>query len=312
MTTENTYPIGTPGKAWGPAEVAQWLAQQQVRRGYFDEVVSVVDTFRDRFDVSEYGRLDYPSGSYPLFAIRSRDWREELPTVLVTGGIHGYETSGVHGALLFVDKHASDYAGKVNLVVAPCVSPWGYERIHRWNAAAMDPNRSFIDHSPAQESAALMQMVAPFREHTLMHIDLHETTDSDESEFRPALAARDGVDYEPGEIPDGFYLVDDTVHPQPAFQQAIIDAVAKVTHIAPADERGEIIGSSVVGPGVIGYALKKLGLCASITEAPYKSTTEVYPDSSRATAEQCNLAQAVAVCAAIDFALAHPLPLHTP
>lgn len=307
MTTATTYPIGTPGKAWGPTEVAQWLAQQKVRRGYADEVESVVNTFRDRFDVSEYGRLEYPSGSYPLFAIRSRDWREDLPTVLVTGGIHGYETSGVHGALLFVDKHASDYAGKVNLVVAPCVSPWGYERIHRWNAEAMDPNRSFRDNSPAQESAALMKLVAPFRERTLLHIDLHETTDSDETEFRPALAARDGVDSEPGEIPDGFYLVDDTVHPQPAFQQAIIDAVAKVTHIAPADDRGEIIGSAVVGPGVIAYPLKKLGLCASITDAPYKTTTEVYPDSPRATPEQCNQAQAVAVCAAIDFALAHPV-----
>jgi hypothetical protein len=63
----------------------------------------------------------------------------------------------------------------------------------------------------------------------------------------------------------------------------------------------------VLGPGVIAYPLKMLGLCASITEAPYKSTTEVYPDSPRATPEQCNLAQAVAVCAAIDFALAHPV-----
>ena len=85
-----------------------------------------------------------------------------------------------------------------------------------------------------------------------------------------------------------FYLVDDSEHPQPAFQQAIIDAVAKVTHIAPADDKGEIIGSPVVGPGVIAYPLKELGLCASITEAPYKTTTEVYPDSPNATPQQCN------------------------
>jgi len=109
----------------------------------------------------------------------------------------------------------------------------------------------------------------------------------------------------PGEIPDGFYLVDDGAHPQPAFQQAIIDAVAGVTHIAPADERGEIIGSPVVAPGVIQYQLSQLGLCAGITGAPYKTTTEVYPDSPRATPEQCNAAQVAAVCAAIDFALAH-------
>jgi hypothetical protein len=301
----NAYPIGTPGIPWGDAEKAEWRTGQNRKRSYVDEVVGVVDRLRDRFDVEQYGQLDYGDDSYPLFAIRSRDWRDDLPVVLVTGGVHGYETSGVHGALRFVERHAADYAGRANLLVAPCVSPWGYERIHRWNPDALDPNRSFRDHSPAQESAALMRLVAPIRDRVVMHIDLHETTDSDESEFRPALAARDGKPFEPGEIPDGFYLVDDTEQPQPGFQQAIIDAVAKVTHIAPADANGEIIGSPVVAPGVIRYALKELGLCAGITGARYKTTTEVYPDSPRATDEQCNEAQAAAVCAGIDFALAH-------
>ncbi|MEP6899157.1 MAG: M14 family metallocarboxypeptidase [Rhodanobacter sp.] len=305
MNTQTRFPIGIPGHPWGDPEVAVWLSQQAVRRSYATDVLSAIEKFRSRFDVSEYGRLDYPSGSYPLFAISSRDWRDELPCVLVTGGVHGYETSGVHGALRFVDQHAANYAGRVNLLVAPCVSPWAYERIHRWNADALDPNRSFREASPAQESAALMRLVAPLRARVLMHIDLHETTDSDESEFRPALAARDGVACEPGEIPDGFYLVDDSAHPQPAFQRAVIAAVAKVTHIAPADRHGQIIGSPMVAPGVIEYALTQLGLCAGITDARYKTTTEVYPDSPRATPEQCNAAQVAAVCAAIDFALAH-------
>jgi hypothetical protein len=305
MMTQTCYPIGTPGKPWGDAEIAAWRSQQAVQRSYDTDVLRVIDSLRERFDVSEYGRLDYPPNSYPLVVIRNHDWNDALPTMLVTGGVHGYETSGVHGALQFADRQMSHYAGQANIVVAPCVSPWAYERIHRWNADALDPNRSFRESSPAQESAALLKLVAPFRERVLMHIDLHETTDSDESEFRPALAARDGVDYEPDEIPDGFYLVDDSENPQPAFQQAIIAAVAEVTHIAPADERGEIIGSPMVAPGIIEYALKKLGLCARITDARYTSTTEVYPDSPRATPEQCNAAQVAAVCAGIDFALAH-------
>jgi len=138
-----------------------------------------------------------------------------------------------------------------------------------------------------------------------MHIDLHETTDSDESEFRPALAARDGKACEPGTIPDGFYLCADSARPEPALQQAVIAAVAKVTHIAPADPDGTIIGSPVVAHGVIEYDCRKLGLCAGITDAPCRTTTEVYPDSPRATPAQCNDAQAAAVCAAIDYALAH-------
>jgi hypothetical protein len=84
----------------------------------------------------------------------------------------------------------------------------------------------------------------------------------------------------------------------------VIAAVAKVTHIAPADANGEIIGSTVVAPGVINYPVRQLGLCAGITTARYRTTTEVYPDSPRATPEQCNAAQVAAVCAAIDFALA--------
>ncbi|WP_323032299.1 M14 family metallocarboxypeptidase [Paracoccus sp. (in: a-proteobacteria)] len=299
------YPIGTPNQPWGAAEKAQWLARQRVQRSYANEVLAKIDALRGRFDVSQYGQLDYPSGRYPLLAIRSRGWDDALPAMLVTGGVHGYETSGVQGALEFVDRHAADYAGRCNLLVAPCVSPWGYERIQRWNALALDPNRSFVADSPAPESAALMALVQPLLGRFLMHIDLHETTDSDESEFRPALAARDGKPFEPGEIPDGFYLVDDSANRQPAFQQAVIAEVAKVTHIAPPDARGEIIGSPVVAHGVIEYPLKALGLCASISGARYTTTTEVYPDSPKATPEQCDDAQVAAVRGALEFALAN-------
>jgi hypothetical protein len=59
----------------------------------------------------------------------------------------------------------------------------------------------------------------------------------------------------------------------------------------------------MVAAVVIEYAFKLVGLCAIITNARFKTTTEVYPDSPRATPEQCNAAQVAAVCAAIDFAL---------
>jgi hypothetical protein len=108
----------------------------------------------------------------------------------------------------------------------------------------------------------------------------------------------------PCTIPDGFYLVDDTQNPQPAFQQALIQAVQRVTHIAPFDGQGGIIGSPLVAHGVIQYEMTALGLCASISGARYTSTTEVYPDSPRATPEQCIAAQVAAVCAAVEFVVA--------
>jgi hypothetical protein len=301
--THTPYPIGTPGIAWGEAERAQWLALQTFKRSYTSEVIARIDRLSTRFAVTEYGELDYSPDQYRLLSIRNRNWQEDKPLVLITGGVHGYETSGVHGALDFLERHAERYTGRIDFLVAPCVSPWGYERIHRWNAHALDPNRSFRANSPAEECAALMRLIEPLRERFLVHIDLHETTDTDESEFRPALAARDGKPFEPGVIPDGFYLVADSGNRQLPFQEAIIAAVAKVTHIAPPDSNGQLIGSDVISPGVIEYAVRDLGLCTGITNARYTTVTEVYPDSPRANAEQCNGAQVAAVCAAIEFAL---------
>ena len=123
MTTAAFYPIGTPGQPWGPVEVATWRAQQVPQRSYAVDVVSVIERLRERFDVVQYGTLNYPPDHYPWFALKSREWKEGLPVALVTGGVHGYETSGVLGALQFVDQHAVDYAGRINLLVAPCVSP---------------------------------------------------------------------------------------------------------------------------------------------------------------------------------------------
>jgi len=304
MTQNAFYPIGTPGQPWGAAEKLAWREQQRWQRSYQEEVVGDIDALRAEFDVSVYGQLDYAPEHYALYAVRSRDWNQALPIAVVTGGVHGYETSGVHGALQFLRERAREYLGRANLLVVPCVSPWGYERIHRWNPNAIDPNRSFRADSPAGESTALWNLLAPIRQRVRLHIDLHETTDTDESEFRPALAARDGKPFEPDGIPDGFYLVGDSENPQLDFQKAVVAKVAAVTHIAPADARGLIIGSPVVAPGVIEYPLKRLGLCAGITDAVYTTTTEVYPDSASATPAECNAAQVAAICAALDYALA--------
>ncbi len=303
MSPSHFYSIGTPGQPWDAAERAQWRAQQLPLRSYASEVLAAVECLRGRFDVVPYGEVVYGDERFALMAVRSRAWQPGLPSVLVTGGVHGYETSGVQGALRFLDAHAQNYAGRINLLVAPCVSPWAYERIQRWNFDAIDPNRSFRPDSPAQEAAALMRLVAPLRGQFAAHIDLHETTDTDESEYRPAVAARDGQRFTPCTIPDGFYVVDDAQNPQPAFQQAIIQAVQRVTHIAPADAQGGILDAPLVASGVIHYEMQALGLCACISGARYTSTTEVYPDSPHATPEQCIAAQVAAVCAGVEFVL---------
>ncbi|MDN3616471.1 MAG: M14 family metallopeptidase [Vibrio gallaecicus] len=304
MQDTYTYPIGKPGQKWQEQERKEWYEQTTIKREYQKEVVPKISALSEQFDIEQYGALSYDTERFPLFAIKSKNWDSNKPTVLVTGGVHGYETSGVHGAIKFAETQANKYTPYFNIVIAPCVSPWGYEVINRWNPNAVDPNRSFYEGTPAEESANLRDLVASLPQEVLVHIDLHETTDSDETEFRPALAARDGIEYIEGMIPDGFYTVGDTENPQPEFQAAIIESVAKVTHIAPADEEGKIIGSDVTQHGVINYPMKKLGLCGGVTNCKYGTTTEVYPDSAKVTDEECNDAQVAAILGALDYVLA--------
>jgi hypothetical protein len=315
------YPIGTPGVPWTTTERERWRARVDApKRSYADDVLAKLDALKtsshgDRFEVVKYGALPYDASEpdrYALFACVSREWSKDKPSVLVTGGVHGYETSGVQGAIAFLETAAGNYLDVFNVLVAPCVSPWGYERIQRWNAFAVDPNRSFdravAYDPPSPESAALLALVDSMElgenREWMAHFDLHETTDSDEAEFRPAKAARDGETNAPDVIPDGFYCVGDAENSRFDFQAAVIRSVAKVTHIAPPDASGNIIGEPITQEGVIEYPLKALGLCASITGAKYTTTTEVYPDSPTASDEECNSAQVAAVTGGLDYIIA--------
>jgi hypothetical protein len=281
--------------------------RQRRRRSYADEVIApLAACLPAQAELFQYGVLNYARfgfENYPLHAVRSRSWNTERPVVLITGGVHGYETSGVHGALQWIEHEFDGYVGTVNFLLLPCISPWGYETINRWNPDALDPNRQFKQTSPAAESAQAMDCVAANCARVDLHVDLHETTDTDASEFGPAKAARDGVAFDRHDIPDGFYLVGDVERPVPEFQRALIEAVRRVTHIAESDERGCIIGEPLQQPGVINYAKRSLGLCGGFTDARFVTTTEVYPDSPEVTPAQCVEAQVATVRAAIDYLL---------
>ncbi|MFD2166184.1 M14 family metallocarboxypeptidase [Thalassotalea euphylliae] len=298
------YKIGVQGQKWGDSEKAEWLSLQSIKRSYKSEVVEKVNALSSKWNIEQYGALSYDEGKYPLFAIKSNDWDMSKPTALVTGGVHGYETSGVQGAIQFADTEMANYTHVFNVVVLPCISPWGYETINRWNPKAIDPNRSFYADSPAEESAKAMAYIHSLLGEVFIHIDLHETTDTDNSEFRPALSARDAIEQKTWNIPDGFYLCADTSNPSPEFQKAMIDAVEKVTHIAPPDDAGEIIGVPLQQHGVITYDYKPLGLCAGLSDAKYTTTTEVYPDSPKVDSENCNLAQVACITGGLDFVIA--------
>ena len=308
---ENNYliPLSEGRQMWGSEEKQNWFGLQKRQRSYRDDVITKIRQIRSTHDVIQYGALSIDPDAYPVYLIRSRDSDPQKKTVLITGGVHGYETSGVHGALAFMKSVEALYTNKFNFVCAPCISPWAYETVNRWNPKAIDPNRSFYQNSPAEESQLLINALSDEQVRPFVHFDLHETTDTDNTVFRPALEKRDGVTHEFSEIPDGFYVVGDTEKPRKEFQKAVIDAVRKVTHIAPADANGKLIGVPLEQEGVINYPLKKLFLCAGLTDAEYTTTTEVYPDSPKATAAICIDAQIAAIKGGLEFLLIKAIPL---
>ena len=112
------YSIGTPLKPWGAAERAEWLRTRTIQRSYQEEVLDKINKGFEGFDTHQYGTLEVDGLEgdvkklYPLFALKSRNWDDSKPYFLLTGGVHGYEKSGVQGALLFLSSQKALHHSK--------------------------------------------------------------------------------------------------------------------------------------------------------------------------------------------------------
>ncbi|KAL7505764.1 hypothetical protein ACHAXN_003211 [Cyclotella atomus] len=321
-----SYPIGTKGSPWGQRERSEWRSTRKIHRSYHQDVVMPLKSFCDSssdFQLVQYGSIandinQSNSKKLPLYAAIPKDIHNNLPSVLITGGTHGYETSGVIGALSFLSTKARRYISKYNIIVIPCICPWGYEHIERWVSSALDPNRSFrrddidIEEWRTEEASQLMHFLDELTTKDggamewVCHLDLHETTQSDCTEFRPAKTARDGLVEYDDHVPDGFYLVGDSSashrDDQLNWYNYVLQRVEKVTHIAELESGNTLSGYPATSRGLVLVPAKELGLCGGgCVDARYVLTTEVYPDSERSSEEDCVNAQVEAVCAAVDY-----------
>ena len=143
MPPSGTYPIGTPGQPWGDAERATWRSRQTRQRSYADDVLTAIERLRARFDVVEYGGLDYAPDAIRCSRSAAATGTSDLPIVLVTGGVHGYETSGVHGALQFVEQHAARLRGPRQPARRAVRQPVGL-RAHPPLESARDRSEPFV------------------------------------------------------------------------------------------------------------------------------------------------------------------------
>ncbi|MEL6981330.1 MAG: hypothetical protein AAFO29_02790, partial [Actinomycetota bacterium] len=92
---ERFYPIGTPGVPWNDEDRERWFRSQSIKRSYRDEVLAKIRSLSSTFRVADYGALSIDPERYPLRAITIDAAGPDAPWALITGGVHGYETSGV-------------------------------------------------------------------------------------------------------------------------------------------------------------------------------------------------------------------------
>lgn len=264
-----------------------WLARQTKVRSYEEVVLTPVRNLP--YEVEQYATLNYEVGTYPLLRVRVGDFSDGKPCVLITGGVHGYEMSGILAAIRFLQHEVAKYSSRYNFLVYPCISPWSMEVNHRWNPDALDTNRHFLpDGEQTLECVAFMKSL---QGQFVVAVDLHETNSRD-IELEEERAPRDGDSPSRDAIPQGFYLVVNSRDRESV--GPVIDSVKAVTRIA---EEKTILGLPNFG-GVICWDRPGLLMNYVVGCSRLAMTTEVNPDCI--TPEEAIAAQLACIRGALD------------
>lgn len=290
---------------WSEADKLEWLSKQKFQRSYATQVLTRIEGLRQTgglIKVRSYGNLTLQrrdeleidgnvlsaeeyQNRYPLYYAEVGDITNGKANIIVTGGTHGYEESGVYGALEFLERDALAYSDKFNFLVFPCLSPFAYEVNQRWTHDAWDPNRSFDRSKPyVPEAQLVMDVLDEARQRVgrgfAAAVDLHETPDRDKV-MMPPQYQRYGIDISAEDIliPNGYYLISGASNLAPDMATHIIEAVRKVTTIAPEPEIDGVKNDN----GVVvseGNEPTHQGLNQAYmrTLADNSFTTEIYPE----------------------------------
>ncbi|MEO8205726.1 MAG: M14 family metallocarboxypeptidase [Chthoniobacterales bacterium] len=81
---------------------------------------------------------------YPLYFLETKRKNANAPSLFLSAGIHGDEAAPPVALLEWVIRNP-ELAKKLNLIIFPCLNPWGLVNNRRVNAAGVDLNRSYQD-----------------------------------------------------------------------------------------------------------------------------------------------------------------------
>jgi hypothetical protein len=122
----------------------------------------------------ELGRVLGEEGEYPIYGV-SAGHAEDLPCMLIIGGTHGDEPSGVESALTFLEREAGNWIATMRFEVIPCLNPFCHVHDTRVNPTGVDLNWSF-DRLDLPEIDIVRRLVDGRR--FAAAVDLHEDWES--------------------------------------------------------------------------------------------------------------------------------------
>lgn len=96
------------------------------------------------------------AGGYPLVVVETEQPDPNAPSIYLSAGIHGDEPAPVEALIRWAEAKVAPgkFAG-VNLMMFPCLNPWGLERNIRFDAEGRDLNRCYHSQQVPQIAAQM-------------------------------------------------------------------------------------------------------------------------------------------------------------
>ena len=203
-----------------------------VKRTYGAEVARPLNVNTPGHRLVKTGRIRTDSGVHPIYAVVTRNYRQDLPRIILSAGIHGEEPAGVYTLLEFLNRGIANYLKHFSFLILPCLNPYGFTRGVRFSREVSDLNRSFDDAPGPPEVAAVKAILRRFPGPYRLAFDFHETdTYMPKGEHRSVET-----------IPAGAYMYETTRNGQPRLGPEILKGIRSSGY--PISQRDSIYGAA--------------------------------------------------------------------
>lgn len=95
---------------------------------------------RRRLTMQAYGELDGEAA----YVLETRSPAKDVPWIYLSAGIHGDEAAGTEGLIRWIEGTTRDFS-RFNLLIFPCLNPWGLVNNSRTDRRGIDLNRAYHD-----------------------------------------------------------------------------------------------------------------------------------------------------------------------